>query len=79
MTAENAVENQADAADETSAGRIIDLFGGPTELAALLRIDRSTVACWKIRTGRIPSKYFKRILAAADQQQIQICVDDLIP
>lgn len=75
MTAENAAENQA----ETSAGRVIDLFGGPAALAAALRIDRSTVACWRIRTGRIPSKYFKRIMLAAQQQNIELCVDDLIP
>lgn len=65
------------------ARRVVDLFGGCRSLARALSIHPSTISRWtasgavKGTDGRIPQKYWGRIVMAAQDQGFTITVNDL--
>lgn len=65
------------------ARRVVDLFGGCRKLARALAIHPSTISRWtasgavKGTDGRIPQKYWGRIVMAAQDQGFTVTVNDL--
>lgn len=60
------------------AERIIDLFGGLTQLARELQCPVSTVQGWKSR-GKVPQEYWLPIIEAGQQRSLAISAADFLP
>lgn len=65
------------------ARQVVDRFGGCRELARILAVNPSTVSRWtasaarKGTDGRIPQKYWGRILVAAQNHGFTMTVNEL--
>ncbi len=63
--------------------KIVALFGGCRALARLLELNPSTISRWTASTfhhgtnGRIPQKYWPRLIEAAEQRGMALTVNDL--
>lgn len=64
------------------AYRIVERLGGKREVAAKLGLDKSTLSRWcqpapRGTGGCIPQRYWKELLALANDRQARITVEDL--
>lgn len=65
------------------ARSVVDKFGGCRQLARILTIHPSTISRWtssaavKGTDGRIPQKYWGRIIVAAQDQGFTVTANDL--
>jgi hypothetical protein len=59
------------------ATRVIDRFGGQSQLARLIEKNPSTVQYWA-NTGRIPAKWHARLLELASQQGLTLAPSELV-
>ncbi len=59
------------------AARVIDRFGGQSNLARLIGKGASTVQYWA-STGRIPPKWHARLLELADQEGVSLTPSELV-
>jgi len=72
------------AAAKTPAARVIAAFGGQSRAAAALGMSRAAICLWNRETprhgeqaGRIPSRQFSKILAAANARGIPLTAENL--
>ena len=59
------------------ASRVIDRFGGQSNLARLIEKRASTVQYWA-STGRIPPKWHAELLSLASRQGISLAPSELV-
>jgi hypothetical protein len=62
---------------ESPASRIIEKFGGQSNLARLIGKRPSTVQYWA-STGRLPPKWHAELLALADRERISLTPSELV-
>lgn len=61
-----------------SAARIIEKFGGQTDLATLIGKGQSTVAYWA-KAGRVPAKWHPKLLELAAEKGLDLQPSDFLP
>lgn len=64
-------------AEEISANRVIEKFGGQSEMARLLGIARATIQYWA-KTDRIPRKRLKEVIRIAGENGIDLTPEGVV-
>ncbi len=63
---------------QSPADVVIGIFGGVSATAEALGLRPSTVSCWRLRNGRIPSTKQVDILRAAAKRNLHLTAQDLV-